>query len=54
MAKAQDIYEMKAINMLMCNKNFLNLCQTSKNREYVMLETLLGKFNVIFRVMYET
>ena len=50
MAKTQDIYKMSA---KICNwvyKKFLNLCQTSKTCEYVIMETLSGKFNVILRV----
>ena len=48
--------------MYLCYRKFLNLCQTSKQCEYVMLEiltyvmleTLSGKFNVILRVTYVT
>ena len=54
MAKTQDIYKMNAKNMQLCYKKFLNLCQTSKKREYVMLKTISGKFNAILRVTYVT
>ena len=38
--------------MKLCYNKFLNLCQTSKKCEYVMLEAFSGKFNVILRVTY--
>ena len=37
--------------MSFCYKMFLNLYQTSKKCEYVMLETLSGKFNVILLML---
>ena len=40
--------------MWLCYKKFLNLCQTWKKCEYVMLETLSGKFKGILRVTYVT
>ena len=49
-AKTQDIYKINAKIMNLCYKKFLNLCQTSKKCEYVMLETLSRKFNVILRI----
>ena len=47
MALTQDIYKINAKIMLLCYKKFVNLCQTSKKCEYVMLDTLSGKFNAI-------
>ena len=38
----------------MCYEKFFYLCQTLKKCEYVMLETLLGTFNVILWVTYVT
>ena len=53
-AKTQDIYKINAKIMLLCYKKFVNLCQTSKKCDYVMLETLSGKFHVILWVTYVT
>ena len=53
-AQTQGIYKINAKIMCLCYKMFLNLHQPSKKSEYVMLETLSGKFNVILRVTYVT
>ena len=53
-ATTHDIYKINAKIMQLCYKKFLNRYQTSKKCEYVMLEALSGKFNVISRVTYVT
>ena len=53
-ALTHGIYKINAKTKKLCYKKFVNLCQTSKKCEYVMLETLIGKFNVILQVTYVT